>query len=1142
MKRCLIVGLWLASLALGCSARAVAQAEENWLLVRGGERISNQLAAGGRDVLVLRAAAGTRLDLDVRWEGDGDGSLALYAPSGRVELGASLRVRLGRSRVRSLLLAESGPHYLAVEASRAGRYELALRVRGPLRQRASAVDEGAGAAFELRATRGDEVSVRFTAPKGTSYVPSLVDLIAPSGEEVAFRIDRSVEGLLDVSFVAPESGAYAVRIADAEGDDAPLQLALRARAEKLPPREVDLELAPAPLEAFPFAGESLEPWRRLHRLAELEDSSRSFQESSFDRTAGNDDGLSGFHTILRIEGAEAVVFDQEGPGVVERIHFAFRSTPGSHLGYLPDAERYRVLFFFDDESTPRIDLPVRELVTGTSAPFLAPVVGDDTVSPGGPFVYTPIPFARRLVVRTTGPAFYLHFSWRRLEADDAQPSFAPAAANFAALEALLRAQGTAPHAAVEHAVKLRRSLELAPGASGIAFQREGPGWIAALEILPDAATRALVSDLRLEIAFDGASVPDVDCPLDLFFGSGLGEAPVRGLLFELTPGGSYRCWWPMPFADGAILRVRNAGRAAASLRVLVHHLPVPYGGRFGTFRAQLREDRPPPISQWLELRDHVLYDAVGHGKLVGLSMVVGSDGLLGAPQQRTYLEGDEHVHVDGLRTPTHHGTGTEEIWNWGWYEAEFALPFALPLHGFPARRIGTLADYTSGYRVMVGDPIPYASQLRYGVEQGPEGYDGARYLSVAYAYHRAELAAQLTDQLDVGDPLSEVLHSYASAGSSYVAAFPSRFEGERLEPELSFDGRREPGLTRFRLSVDPANRGVWLRRVFDAADGVPYPQAPNHFGPGQRARPCRWRRRGDLAHGEPQHLAPLARERARVAGGAHRRQERDRDRDRAPLRGVERLRVPRGLPPAMSARRSRRPPLHPEIAISRSLRLRALWGVVGLSLALLLLAAVLRGPTYAALLVLVAIATVTVLGKFAVFLAFASGRTLWGFELPEYSPYLLGAIVFYLDAATAILMTTNFDLMCRLPIVGAKVADARLRGKQLLVERPWFRRVAFVGMVAFVFFPVSGTGAIVGTILGNAMGMHRVKLVLAICLGGALGGFGFALGADLLGEEFRASAQHPSFRIAGWVLLGLLGLLLARKLCQLRVAARARGR
>lgn len=240
------------------------------------------------------------------------------------------------------------------------------------------------------------------------------------------------------------------------------------------------------------------------------------------------------------------------------------------------------------------------------------------------------------------------------------------------------------------------------------------------------------------------------------------------------------------------------------------------------------------------------------------------------------------------------------------------------------------------------------------------------------------------------------------------------------------------------------------------------------------------------------------------------------------------------------ARHSRvRRELPHEVAIPRAVRLRALLGVVACSLALLVLAAALRGPAYAGLLVVVALATVTVLGKFAVFLAFASGRSLWGFELPEYSPYTLGAVVFYLDAATAVLMTTNFDLMCRLPLVGARIAEARVRGKAFLAARPWFRRVAFVGMIVFVFFPVSGTGAIVGTVIGNALGMHRLPLVLAIGVGGALGGFGFALGADLLGEEFRRWAQHPAFGVAGWGLLALVALALLQRLLR---ALRARRR
>ena len=65
----------------------------------------------------------------------------------------------------------------------------------------------------------------------------------------------------------------------------------------------------------------------------------------------------------------------------------------------------------------------------------------------------------------------------------------------------------------------------------------------------------------------------------------------------------------------------------------------------------------------------------------------------------------------------------------------------------------------------------------------------------------------------------------------------------------------------------------------------------------------------------------------------------------------------------MRARATSRSALPTEIAIPRALRVRALVGVIGASLALLLLAAVLRSPGYAALMALVALATVTVLGK-----------------------------------------------------------------------------------------------------------------------------------------------------------------------------------
>ena len=62
---------------------------------------------------------------------------------------------------------------------------------------------------------------------------------------------------------------------------------------------------------------------------------------------------------------------RERPGTVYRIWFT---------GF--DAAKDWIKVYFDGESTPRIDLPLRDLFSGAHAPFLSPLVGDDSVSSG----------------------------------------------------------------------------------------------------------------------------------------------------------------------------------------------------------------------------------------------------------------------------------------------------------------------------------------------------------------------------------------------------------------------------------------------------------------------------------------------------------------------------------------------------------------------------------------------------------------------------------------------------------------------------------------------------------------------------------------------------------------------------------------
>ena len=62
------------------------------------------------------------------------------------------------------------------------------------------------------------------------------------------------------------------------------------------------------------------------------------------------------------------------------------------------------------------------------------------------------------------------------------------------------------------------------------------------------------------------------------------------------------------------------------------------------------------------------------------------------------LEGDERVFIDDLGVnPQIHGTGTEDMYNGGWY---FSLgQFSLPVHGAPLRHAYTGKEFYNMYRV-----------------------------------------------------------------------------------------------------------------------------------------------------------------------------------------------------------------------------------------------------------------------------------------------------------------------------------------------------------------------------------------------------------------------------------------------------------
>ena len=329
----------------------------------------------------------------------------------------------------------------------------------------------------------------------------------------------------------------------------------------------------------------------------------------------------------------------------------------------------------------------------------------------------------------------------------------------------------------------------------------------------NASARTL-NDTWLQITFDGASQPAVDAPLGLFFGSGFGAWSVRALLMGIHPasGGLYS-FWPMPFAHQAVVRLIHRGTRALTVRFALGYRPSAAtgrrlaAGREGYFHATYTAQTPTVAGQ-----DFPALRVRGTGRLVGISLAMTTPP--GMPYGRTNLQGNDQFYLDGSATPAYLGTGTEDFFGGGWYFQNG--PFSLPVQGSPAQMLAPGGrGETSAYRLFLADNIPFYRSLLAGFQVGPTGTLQADYAAVAYWYGRSRPSLVPGDILDVGNAASAKAHALHTAGLQWSGSLSSVYQGQFNHVTLSDRGTTSTGATSFRLRIDPANRGVVLRRRFD---------------------------------------------------------------------------------------------------------------------------------------------------------------------------------------------------------------------------------------------------------------------------------------------------------------------------------------
>lgn len=290
------------------------------------------------------------------------------------------------------------------------------------------------------------------------------------------------------------------------------------------------------------------------------------------------------------------------------------------------------------------------------------------------------------------------------------------------------------------------SRRVSPGATLTVLDTDGPGVISHIWFTINDQEPYHLKRIVLRIYWDGEPTPSVETPIGDFFGLGLGT--YHNWHSEMLSVGSVKAmnsYFPMPYRRHARITVTNEGKQPIGSL----YYNVDYRSETKTlpantlyFHAQYRQSQPNHgwTTNWetnqtplannntnLDGKDnYVWFEAQGHGQYVGVTMSVLQN------QDMWWGEGDDMFFIDGAKTPSITGTGSEDYFLGAWDFGGKA--FSYPLYGAPVVGEELAGSRSSVYRFHFDSPIPFTKSMKATIEHGHANHRSDNFYSVAYWY------------------------------------------------------------------------------------------------------------------------------------------------------------------------------------------------------------------------------------------------------------------------------------------------------------------------------------------------------------------------------------------------------------------------
>ncbi len=438
------------------------------------------------------------------------------------------------------------------------------------------------------------------------------------------------------------------------------------------------------------------------------------QVSSYDTTGGNDDGFSGKYSFIqKINDSSLLLFDQKGPGVIQRI-------------WTPTPSEDTLDFYID--GTLCFSIQYLDLFSGKVFPFVAPLCGNQL---GGYYCYLPIPYSQSCQIIYRGKRTQFHqIGYATMNPGKTVKSFTMNLSGEEKNElSKIAMQWSKSNQTIQdiyhqNVKNSSSTLTLNPQSARSIFFTGSGGRILGIEISPSESLESLLKDIDIKINWDHEKVPAVYCPLADYFGYAFGHRSMQSYLVGSDPNKAYS-YIPMPFDHSASLQLISRRKKPITLHATIYYIQVK--------RNSIDEGKL--YTQWnsspetVNGKPHILLRHEGKGHYIGT--ILQAQGL--KPGMTYFFEGDDSTVMDGVMR--YHGTGSEDHFNGGWYALmdRWDHAMSLPIHG--ALDYSLLFGRTGAYRFYLNDKMSFTQCINHTIEHGPVNNDQpGNYTSLSFFY------------------------------------------------------------------------------------------------------------------------------------------------------------------------------------------------------------------------------------------------------------------------------------------------------------------------------------------------------------------------------------------------------------------------